>query len=77
LYFYDQFTTLVEKIAYALILAGLWGNLLDRVIFGYVVDFIDFGWFPVFNIADSCINVGIVLLLLEQWRRYRIKRKRR
>jgi len=71
LYFYDQFSTTFEKIAYTLLLVGLWGNLIDRVSFGFVIDFIDFGWFPVFNIADSCITVGIILFLLEQIRKSR------
>jgi signal peptidase II len=52
--------------AYALILGGAIGNLCDRFRFGFVVDFIDFGrdanWWPVFNLADSAITVGIVLL---------------
>ena len=52
--------------AYALILGGAIGNLVDRFRFGFVVDFIDFGrdanWWPVFNIADSGITIGIVLL---------------
>lgn len=47
-----------------LLLGGAAGNLIDRVRFGYVVDFIDFRFWPVFNVADSCITVGIVWLLL-------------
>ena len=68
IYYHDAFTTLAEKISYTLILTGLWGNLLDRLAYGFVVDFISVGWWPVFNIADSAINVGIVIYLLEQWR---------
>jgi signal peptidase II len=45
-----------------LILAGAAGNLVDRVFFGYVVDFLDFRVWPVFNIADSAITAGAVLL---------------
>jgi len=74
LFFYDTFTTVFEKIAYTLLLVGLWGNLLDRVALGYVVDFIDLGWWPIFNIADSCITIGVTLYLLEQLRRYRNER---
>lgn len=54
----------------ALILSGAAGNVVDRVfrgdgwLHGKVVDFIDFQWFPVFNVADSCITVGAGLLLL-------------
>ena len=51
----------------AIIMAGAVGNLLDRVLRGYVVDFLDlhvrgFTW-PTFNVADSCISVGAVLLI--------------
>lgn len=48
--------------AHALILGGAIGNLIDRTLYGYVVDFIDFHWWPVFNIADSAITVGIAVL---------------
>lgn len=54
----------------ALILSGALGNVADRVfrgdgwLHGKVVDFIDFQWFPVFNVADSCITIGAVLLLV-------------
>jgi signal peptidase II len=51
----------------ALILGGALGNVMDRVRFGYVVDFIDLHWrqwhWPVFNLADSAITVGVALLL--------------
>jgi signal peptidase II len=55
--------------ALALILGGALGNLFDRVLHGYVIDFIDVyyrDWhFPVFNIADSAITVGAILLILD------------
>ena len=51
-------------LAYALILGGAVGNLIDRGLYGYVVDFIDFHWWPVFNLADSAITIGITLLAL-------------
>ena len=74
IFFYEKFETTLEKICLTLIFAGLWGNLLDRGVHGFVVDFIDVHWFPyVFNIADSCITVAIVILLLEQWKRSRAK----
>jgi len=46
-----------------LILGGAIGNLLDRLRFGYVVDFIDLRVWPVFNLADSAITIGVALLL--------------
>lgn len=48
----------------ALILGGAIGNLIDRLRFGYVVDFLDFRVWPVFNFADSCISIGAFLLFL-------------
>ena len=55
-------------VAFALILGGAIGNILDRVRLGYVVDFFDLRWFPVFNVADSCITIGVCLLLLRMLR---------
>ena len=57
--------------ALALILGGALGNLIDRIAYGYVVDFLDFYWgtyhFPAFNLADSAISCGAALLLLESF----------
>ncbi len=61
---------LVNQIAVGVLVGGATGNLVDRlfrspgVLRGAVVDFIDFGWFPVFNVADIAINVGAALLIL-------------
>ena len=52
-----------ERLPLALVMAGILGNLIDRVWLGYVVDFIDFKFWPVFNIADSSITIGILWLL--------------
>ena len=54
----------------ALVIGGALGNLIDRVAYGHVIDFIDVYWntslhWPAFNIADSAITVGVVLLLLQ------------
>lgn len=55
--------------ALTLVLGGAIGNLVDRIRFGYVVDFIDVhytGWhWPAFNLADSAITVGVVLLIVD------------
>ncbi len=55
-----------EQLGYGFILAGALGNGIDRFLFGYVVDFLDFRLisFPVFNLADVSINIGIFFLLL-------------
>jgi signal peptidase II len=54
----------LELNALCLILGGAIGNLIDRVMFGYVIDFLDFRIWPVFNIADSAITIGIIILLV-------------
>ena len=57
------------QVALALILGGAAGNLVDRIRFGYVIDFLDVYWrdhhWPAFNVADSAICVGVGLLMLE------------
>ena len=55
-----------NRLCYSLIIGGAAGNLVDRIIYGYVIDFFDFHiagvhW-PVFNIADSALTIGIILL---------------
>ena len=56
-------------IALSLVIGGAIGNLIDRLIYGHVIDFLDFYWqdwhWPAFNIADSCISVGVVFLLAD------------
>lgn len=55
----------LTSFATALILGGALGNLYDRLRYGYVVDFLDFRVWPVFNVADSAISVGIFLIFVE------------
>lgn len=57
------------SVAFGLIAGGAVGNIVDRVHYGYVIDFIDFFRFPqiwrfTFNVGDSCITIGVILLLL-------------
>ena len=68
-YFFRERTNhLGIRISLALVLGGAVGNLIDRLIFGQVVDFLDFGFgeyrFFVFNVADSAVTVGVFLFLL-------------
>jgi signal peptidase II len=62
-----------SAVPFALVIAGALGNLIDRLRFGYVVDFIQWYWkdfhWPVFNVADSCIVGGALLLVLSSWPR--------
>jgi len=60
--------------ALALILGGAIGNVIDRLVYGHVIDFLDFHWsgighFPAFNIADSAICIGAALFILDELRR--------
>jgi len=59
----------LEGYALAFILGGALGNLYDRVTLGYVIDFLDFHWsgwhFPAFNIADSSITLGAILIIID------------
>jgi signal peptidase II len=58
----NRWELLVRKIAIGFILGGAMGNMIDRIRFGYVIDFIDFRIWPVFNLADSFITIGAVVL---------------
>jgi signal peptidase II len=60
--------------ALALIMGGAIGNVIDRVVYGHVIDFLDFhlasvGHFPAFNIADSAITLGAILFIFDELRR--------
>ena len=59
-------------IALAFMLSGAVGNLIDRVLFGYVIDFLDFHWqgnhWPAFNVADSVIFIGAALMIIDSFK---------
>lgn len=61
--------------AMACILGGAIGNVVDRLLYGYVIDFLDFHWrswhFPAFNVADAAITVGAACLILDELLRVR------
>ncbi len=59
-----QALTRVSRLGFSLIIGGALGNFVDRLQFGYVVDFIDFRIWPVFNVADSAITIGAFILIL-------------
>lgn len=67
-YIYDNKLDKYETVAYGFVLGGAIGNLIDRVFYSYVIDFIEvyiFNYnFPIFNIADSFIVIGILLILV-------------
>ncbi len=74
IYYYHHQRQRLSRIyifAFSLILGGAIGNLTDRISYGYVVDFIDLRIWPVFNIADSAITVGALLIAFKclPWKR--------
>ncbi len=62
------------RIAFGAIAGGAVGNIVDRFHYGFVVDFIDLRWWPVFNVADSCITVGVVAMIVATFLRERASR---
>lgn len=69
LYYFPQVSRQdwILRLAMGLQLGGAVGNLFDRIIQGYVTDFISLGSFPVFNVADASISVGVAILILGMW----------
>ena len=64
IYFKSEDEPLVFRISLAMMLGGAIGNMIDRIRFGFVTDFIAVGNFPVFNIADSAVTVGVAIMLI-------------
>ncbi len=72
LYYYDRIPKNKAAVIFAaLLLGGAIGNFIDRIFFGFVRDFIDFSFWPAFNIADAAITIGGIGLLV-----YLMKKKK-
>jgi signal peptidase II len=65
-----------NQILLIMILAGATGNLIDRIIRGHVMDFIDFRFFPVFNVADSLIFLGVAGIIISEIRQMTREKKK-
>jgi len=75
IYYYrqnDKALSRVYIVGFSLILGGAIGNLIDRIVYGYVIDFIDFRVWPVFNIADSAITIGAIFIA---WKCFKLSAK--
>lgn len=69
IYFYDQLPpTKTGQILWGMIVGGAAGNLIDRLLHGFVIDFISLNFWPAFNIADSAITIGIIGLIIYLWK---------
>ena len=71
IYYYRQNNEALSRVyiaAFSLILGGAIGNLIDRIVYGHVIDFIDFRVWPVFNIADSAITIGAIMVAFKCFR---------
>lgn len=77
LYYYPQVPRKdwAMRLAMAMMLGGAVGNLIDRLIQGTVTDFVSVGTFAVFNVADACISVGTLILILALWNSERKQKK--
>lgn len=61
----DNEKNFLTKLSYGLILGGALSNLFDRILYGYVIDYLDFQIWPVFNLSDACITIGVSLIILQ------------
>ena len=69
LFYYDKLKNkAIVHYSVGLILGGAIGNLIDRIRLGYVIDFLDFRIWPAFNVADSAVSIGAILMIIYLWR---------
>jgi signal peptidase II len=78
IYYYPQIPKedKVIRFALSLQLAGAVGNLIDRIFFGRVTDFVSVGNFAIFNVADASITIGVIILLIAVWVQDRNEKKK-
>ncbi len=70
LFYWDKFPKrFLARLFLVFIVVGLVGNLIDRIIFGHVIDFLDFRIWPVFNIADSLVSAGVIGLIVSYFKK--------
>ena len=70
IYYYDNIPKeRMPNLFFGIILGGAIGNLIDRIRFGAVADFIDFGFFPAFNVADMALTAGVAGLMIYYWKK--------
>lgn len=59
----------ISQVLFGLFLGGVVGNLIDRLFRRYVIDFIDFGFWPSFNIADAAISISVIGMIIYFWKK--------
>lgn len=70
-YYFDRIKDkeILLQIVIGFILGGTIGNLIDRISYSYVIDFLDFQIWPVFNFADSFVTIGVIYLIIYLWKK--------
>ena len=69
LYFFDEIKEPVGRVGLALVLGGTIGNLIDRIVYEHVIDYLNFVVWPVFNLADMALTIGMILLIISYWKK--------
>jgi signal peptidase II len=59
----------IPQVFFGLFLGGIIGNLIDRLFRGFVVDFLDLSFWPAFNLADACITISIIAVVIWYWKK--------